>query len=81
MTAKTNKPKCKRCPSTDLVTEGNVITCLECGAYTDPHHTPNPEIQIQIPLTSGIPGYAGIGELFRSFSFQTPKFYWDEMFE
>ena len=81
MTAKTNKPKCKRCPSTDLVTEGNVITCLECGAYTDPYHTPNPEIPIQIPLTSGIPGYAGISELFRSFSFQTPKFYWDEMFE
>ena len=81
MKAEMNKPKCKRCPSTDLVAEDDVIACLECGAYTDPYHTPDPEIPTQIPLTSGIPGYAGIGDLFRSFRFQTPKFYCDEMFE
>lgn len=75
MTAETNKPKCRRCPSTDLVAEGNLIACLECGAYTDLHHTPDPEIPTQIPITSGIPRYEGISNLFRSFPLQTPKFY------
>ena len=81
MTAKTNEPKCKRCPSTDLVADGDVTACLDCGAYTDPHHTPDREIPTHIPLTSGRPGYEGIFEIFRSFRIEIPRTNWDDLFE
>ena len=60
---------CLRCTNPQVTIEGDVVSCQECGAYSDTNHVPtvdrpNPILRIaNIPFVSGLPGYQTVASI------------------